>query len=175
MNFLKSNLLLVVLATSVLALTPAERKLVERAKTHLQEAKKEKAASDAEVILADQRATESENHVKETDDKLVTLNGDIKKAHDNEKILAAENDKMRPVYEKCNRWWGIGAIAWGFGRLFRNLLITAVALAVLAGVLWGLSFFFPVIAVGVKLAWGFVRSIGSRIAALLAKLKKREP
>jgi hypothetical protein len=136
-------LALTLAATPAYALTPKERKVVQKALTDLREAKREYADAQAKLALADERAVQAEQnaadawgHATVTYEKALTLSKQIDTAHKNEQTMANAVAKMKPVYDKCMRWFGVGAILFGFGMLFKHTLIAAAVLLVLAAILW---------------------------------------
>lgn len=77
----------------------------------------------------------------------------------------AEANKMRPIVEQVNRWWGIGGVLYGFGRLAQHLLILLAVLVAIAIGLLVASFFIPFLAPVLT----FTMSIWKRILSLFHK------
>src|SRR6267378_3899391 len=125
--------LLFVFATSAFALTPNERKIVQHAQSTLRQAitqyndaQAKVATADQQIAAADQRAAEAAAHAKTTDDAIGVLQKDIKAAHDREVALKAENDKMKPVYDKVRSYWGLGGVVYGIQLFAKHLFWVAL-------------------------------------------------
>jgi DNA-binding protein YbaB len=131
-----------------------------------------KAKDDAhqqELLIdeSNQRAEEAETHAAQTDASVTDLGKQIDTAHANEEKAVKYNLYAKPIVDKVNKYWGIGAIMYGFGRLFKHLIILAlvvIGLAILAVILYFvMSFFFPAI-------MPFVRMVGSVLGSLFNKI-----
>lgn len=86
--------------------------------------------------------------------------------------LSDKNAKMQKVYDQVNKYWGIGGILYGFGQLFKHLLILTAVIIVVALLLFAASValkgFFPWLApVG-----AFFNMIGRGIASLFKPKNK---
>jgi hypothetical protein len=86
----------------------------------------------AELAEADQRAASAEQHARATDGYAKVLESRVDEAYIRELALAKDNVKIKPIYEQCTKWWGLGAVLYGFGQLAKHLLILAAVLIVVA-------------------------------------------
>jgi hypothetical protein len=163
--------LLILLAIACLALTPAERNIVTDAKKHLDAAKAENIQAWDSAQSAWNTAAEADAHAKQTDAEAATVRQQIEVAHKNEQALATSNAKMKPVYEQCTKWWGIGAILYGFGQLAKHLLILLAVLVVLAVAVLVLSFFFPAMGPFIRMVGTFFGAVFNRITSIFKKKK----
>jgi hypothetical protein len=176
------------LASVALALTPAERRVVEDARGKLkeataqfeqvkaklgdagrqiEEANKHAAESDARAAAAETHAASADQHAAETDLAAKKTGEEIETAHKNEQTMANAVAEMKPIYDQVYKYWGIGAIILGFQILAKHLLILAAVLIGIGLALWIASFFFPVIGVGFK-AVRRVTALGiTKFAALI--------
>lgn len=119
----------------LVGLPPKQQNYVEAAKTSLHEGMTEFASAAIKIANADKRASEAELHAAATATKLTALGAQIEAAYKREKALAADNAKMKPVYEECTSWWDLGS-GWYFVRhLLKHLLILAGVAVVLFAVL----------------------------------------
>lgn len=149
------RLLIVLIAASLMAVTPAvaltekERQLARQALSELQEAKAQFADAKAKLASADERAATAEQEAAnarqfadQTQEKAAVLSKQIDVANSNELRLAQENAKMKPIYDRVTRWFGLGAIIFGLGMLLKNVFIAA---AIVAVAFFIASFIFPAV------------------------------
>lgn len=171
-------------AFAALALTPAERKIVQHAQTATQQAQQQAAQLQQQAATADQRAAEAdqarqaaEGNAAQTAANLGVLQGQVKAAYDRAKAVQAENDEMRPVYVQVTKWCGIGALTYGAQHLGKCALFTLLGGIGLIALLYGLSFVFPIIGVGLHVATKVVgtgfRIAGAAIHRLAERLKPK--
>jgi hypothetical protein len=113
--------------------------LIFKAQQQLHEGMSQFEQAQSKVAEADQRAASAEQHARATDGYAKVLEGRVNEAYTRELTLAKDNAKIKPVYEQCTKWWGLGAILYGFGQLAKHLLILAAVLAVM-GVVGTLSY-----------------------------------
>jgi ABC-type multidrug transport system fused ATPase/permease subunit len=152
-----------------LALTPAERKTVQHARTELTTAQKDYTDAKTALAAADQRAQDAELHAQATDQFAGTLQKQVDTEHTEAQRLANLNAKMKPVYDQCTKWLSLGAFVYGFKELIKHLLILAAVGVGLMALVYGLSFAFPVF--GAILA--FIHSILSKVLAVIeSRIKK---
>jgi hypothetical protein len=125
------------LASVALALTPAERRVVEDARGKLkeataqfeqvkaklgdagrqiEEANKHAAESDARAAAAETHAASADQHAAETDLAAKKTGEEIETAHKNEQTMANAVAEMKPIYDQVYKYWGIGAIILGAYR-----------------------------------------------------------
>lgn len=131
---------------------------VNRAESELDSLTQDLIRSDQLAQNADARAQVAETRLVEVDKKNEELFRQVNK-------VAAERDKYKKFWDTGHKYFGFGAIALGLGILFRNILIAILALVVLAGIFFALSFVFP--------ALGPLVSLGLKpIKALIAKFRK---
>ena len=144
---MKRNLyaLLLVFATCTVCfgLTPAERKIVEHARTSLLQAQAEGKKQADMAAWADQEQKTAWDFAATQKTQIDQLQKDIKTSHDNEQTMANAVQKMKKVYDAVTRWWSLGAFVWGVQQLIKHLLILAIFGTVLMLVFWGLTFVFP--------------------------------
>lgn len=164
-------LLVIGLTISSLALTPAERQIAKRIEDNANKIELQNKQLQDYAGWADQEIKRAWDWGGQVDKNLGVLKSEIDTAHENEKRALADNARMQPVYDAVTRWWDLGAFVWGFQQLLKHLLILTIAASLLTGVLWGLSFLFPVIGGGLKTAWNFVTKLFKNI---LARFKKKK-
>jgi hypothetical protein len=156
------------LALTCLALTPAERKLVQATQAELHQAQSEYTKAKDQATLADLRAADAQKTAADTNVKLADAQKQIKEYSDKADAIAAERDKMKPVYDRVNKGWGLGAIWYGIQDLSKHLLWVGLGVLGLVVVLYALSFAFP--AIGAALA--VVTSVFRVIAAFITRIIK---
>lgn len=78
-----------------------------------------------------------------------------------------DNHRSLAVEAEVNKYWGVGAILYGFKRLAKHLLILAVVLVAIVGLLIVASFFVP--------ALGPVLAIATSVWARFLGLFRRKP
>lgn len=154
---------------TIWALTPAERKIVQHARTELTTAQTDYAAAKSALTDADQRAQDAELHAQLTDQYAGILQKRVNVEHRNAQTLADLNAKMKPVYDQCTRWLSLGAFVYGFKKLLEHLLILAAVGIGLMALVYGLSFAFP--AFGLVLA--VIHRVLSRVLAVIEARIKR--
>ena len=133
--------------------------VIADAKLALADATEKLRVSQEYAAWADTELANAWKYETEVGERVTTLSGQIDQAHKHEQDLADWQAKYEPVIKQVNKWFGLGAIIYGFQKLAKNILILGVILAVLAAALYGLSFAFPAIG----LAFGFVRGLFSRV------------
>ncbi len=114
---------------TALALTPNERKMVQKIKAEVEEGQADYDAARAGWARADKKAADAEGHAAETEGKLAKAQGDFDRVN-------KDNKRMQPVYDECTSKWGLGAIWFGIKDLTKHLLIMLAVLVVLAIGLW---------------------------------------
>lgn len=140
----------------LLNLPPKEQHIVVLAQAELHRGMSEFASAAAKIAVADARASDALLHAQVTGTALSALGSQIEAAYKREKILAADNAKMLPVYKECTAYWDLGS-GWYFIRhLIKHLLILAAVAVGLFAILAGLSAF------GVP-GLGFALSFAKRI------------
>jgi hypothetical protein len=156
------KLLIIALALSCVALTPQEKKVALKAKNELAEARKERDQAKGELAQAQQAASDSSISANQAGERANGLQKQVDSEHAQLQTAVNSNAKMKPVYDRVNKYWGIGGIIYGFGQLFKHILILLAVLVGIAILLVVASFFFP--ALGPILS--FVLSIWNRFLAL---------
>lgn len=154
--------MLMVVAPDAHALTNRERQFAQEARAYFVKAKEQAAEQqrviedqDKELAHLDQTALGQQNQI-------VALSDQIDTAHKNEQAAVAWRNKYEPVIEQVNKYWGLGAFAYGAKVLARHLLILVAVLGVAALAVFVLSFFFPVIGVFFKAAWALISRLFKR-------------
>ncbi len=157
-------ILFLAVASQAAALTTNERQLVRTARQEIAAGIAKFGEMDAKLQVAGLQATEAaqraleaeqnaqaaQDSASETGRRIETLSSDIDKAQKRADALATENAKMKPVYDRVHKWFGLGAIFFGLGLLAKNVFI----LVAVGGVaLLVASFFLPVIGVVVGRLW----------------------
>lgn len=160
-KFLSLILVALFLSPSAMALTAQERKIIEAAQAQIEIAMQDYAATKTALTNAQQAAADAEGHAAQTDQAAGVLKKQVDDAYAREKALAADNAKMKPVYDEVRKYWGLGAIMYGIKELVKHLFITIIVVAVLLVGIIVLSFFFPVVGVVFSLVIGVFRRIGS--------------
>lgn len=128
------------------------------------------AAAKIKAAQLQQIADEVDKHVvtleelgKGQEKEIVSLGGQIETAHKNEQVLGDWKKANESVIEQVNKYWGLGAFAYGAKVLARHLLVLSLVLSV-AGVL--LYFFAPAvfaaIMAGFRLVTAFVKRLFTR-------------
>ncbi len=148
--------LLILLAVACLALTPAERKIVEHARAQLGDALKEQQHSKDLAdwaMKSNQEAWDFANATKAAAD--VTAQ-EINVAHKHEQDQAAYIGKMEPVYKAVTRWFSLGAFVWGTQQLLKHLIILALFGTGLMLAFWGLTFLFPFLLPAFRIVTGLL-------------------
>lgn len=179
MNYNKLAYLLLTcyIAFAALALTPAERTVVQQAQIELRAGKADYAQAQSDLAAADKRAADAETHAKQTDTANTALANDIKTYAAKAEAIAQQNVKMKLVYDECTKWMDLGAFVFGFKQLAKHLMWFAIGGVLLVVVLYGLSFAFPVIGLGLSIVvklFAFVfRSVTTAFAVLEAHLKPK--
>ncbi len=116
-------------------------------------------------------------HAKDTDLANKKLAGDIKEYADRADALAKQNVKMKLVYDECTKWFGLGAFVYGFKELAKHVMWFAIGGIGLVAVLYGLSFAFPVIGLGLSIVVRFFtfifHGLNTALRALEAHLKSK--
>lgn len=121
----------------------------------------------AKVVELQRIADEVDQHVvtleelgKGQQTQIVALGGQIDTAHKNEQAMADWKKANEPVITQVNKYWGLGAFAYGAKVLARHLLILGLILGVAGVVLW---FFAPgvikVVATGFSIIAAFLKRI----------------
>ncbi len=131
-------------AYSSTALTPAERKVVQHARTELTTAQKDYSDAKTSLAAADQRAADAEAHAATTDQAAGVLQKQTDAIYKEALTLKAMNAKMQSVYDSCTKWFGAGAIVFGVKDLLKHLMWFALGAGVLVIALYALSFAFPI-------------------------------
>jgi hypothetical protein len=158
--------------TSVFALTPNERKMVQTIKTQVEEGQADYAASQAalsqanhDTAAAAQTAATTASDLAEAQKKFDTVNKD--------------NARMKPVYDQCTKFCGFGAILYGVGRIIHCLMWLVIGVVALIVVIVGLSIAFPafgaamsIVATGLRIPLAALHNVLLRFEAWL---KSRKP
>lgn len=164
---MKEKVLILCLALSCLALTPYERKVIQGVKGKIHAAQIQLDESTQHSQWADQELQNAWTWGETLDKELATVKQDIQISHDNEVKAVAENQKMKPVYDKVHKYWGIGGIIFGFQRLAKHLFIVSIVLVVVGIVL--VVLFPTVILPFFKMIASFFGWVFRRIAGLFKK------
>lgn len=150
----------------VKTLTGRSREVTKSLRADLEAGKIVEAKAKADQLQ--QIAEEVDQHVvtleelgKGQEQEIVRLGGQIETSHKNEQALATWKKDNEDVVKQVNKYWGLGAFAYGFKVLFRHLFIAAIVLVVIGGLLW---FFVPA-------AVPFIRMIGAFFAGLFNKAR----
>jgi hypothetical protein len=151
-------------------LTPKEREIVLHAKGQLEAAQKEQQHSKDLADWAMQSNQEAWDFAAATKAAADKTGIEIDIAHQHEKDQAAYIGKMEPVYKAVTRWWDLGAFVWGVKQLLKHLLILAFVGAALAAVVYGLSFLFPIIGLGLGIARGLIVKV---IRVIVNRFKRK--
>ena len=145
------------------ALTPVETTAVQHAVKYIQDAQRQAVEQKQILDQTTEANAQLERIAVDQQNQINKLGDEIDKAHKNEEALAAYNAKAKPIIDQVNKYWGLGAFAYGLKVLARHLLILVAVLAVIALVVFGLSFAFPALG-------AFIRTAGTVIAAFLRKI-----
>ena len=157
-----SFIALCVITTTGFALTTQERNWAEEARGYFAKAK-EQAAEQQKVLEEQDRENSVLDQLAQGQrQEIVRLSTEIETAHKNELAAVAWRKSNEPVITQVNKYWGLGAFAYGFKVLSRHLFILLGVLAVLAAVLFALSFAFPWIGTAFSTVLEFLRTIISR-------------
>jgi hypothetical protein len=127
-------ILLLLLSSSAFGLTPAERKLVLKAKAEVKAAK-------AAVKAAQVENDEAWDSAEQADSRALTAQHQAEVEHTNLVKAVTLVDEWRPKIEQDKRWFGLGRIVFGLADLAKHLLLLAAAIAILAVVFWILQMF----------------------------------
>jgi TolA-binding protein len=138
------SLFVLMAAFTTLALTPQERVLVDNARRYMQAAK-EKAIHEQKVQEENERrAVMAEDTVRQQSGQIGELGGQIEQAHKNEQALADWKKANEDTISQVNRYWGLGAFAYGAKVLARHLFwvsiiggVAALALLIFAPAVFG--------------------------------------
>lgn len=163
---MKWKWLLIPLSCAALALSPAERTFVDKARAYMAQAKVKVEQQDKVLKEESRRAQQAEQTVSQQSGQIGKLGGEIDTAHKNESAAVEFNKYSKPIIDQVNSYWGLGAFLYGFKVLARHLLILAAVLIVAALIVFGLSFAFPPIG-------AFLRTAGEVIAAFIRKIGDR--
>ena len=136
---------------------------MQHAMEYAQKAKQENIDAWQSNKEAYDRVFEAEQHAAITDQRANTAETELRQYAKTCQAIEAERNKMKPVYDQCTKWFGLGAFVFGFKMLLRNLLVLAVVGAVLAAAIWGLSFASPFFG----LAWAWIKKILSKLLSFL--------
>src|SRR2546430_6801107 len=160
----------VVVACVTLALTPQEKIWIGQARSYAEKAKAQ--ASEQQKVIQDQnKENEMLGQIASGQEKDIgTPSGQIEESHKNEQTLADWKKANEGVIEQVNKYWGLGAFAYGAKVLGRHLFwlsliggVAAIALLIFAPAVFGfLKTFFGA-------ALTVITSIISRIAGLFKK------
>lgn len=164
------RLFLIALACACLALTPAERKIVEHAKAQLEGAQTELKQAQDYAQWADKSQADAWTFAGQTDAAAKKTGQEIETAHKHEQDQAAYIAKIEPVYKAVTRWWGLGAFVWGIEELLKHLLILALFGTGLMLAFWGLTFVFPFLLPAFHLVVAFFHRI---LASIESRITKR--
>ncbi len=180
---MKSKLLVVILgiatliATPCRALTPQERQIIQAAQTQIEQAMQDYAATKAALVNASQAVIDADAHAANTDKAAGVLQSQVDDAYKREKALAADNAKMKPIYDACTRWGDLGAFVWGFKQLMKHVLWVMIGGIGLVIVIYALSFIFPIfgviLAFVVRIFTSIFHMINTALRALEAHLKSK--
>ena len=169
-KFLSLVLVVLFLSPSAMALTAQERKIIQAAQSQIEIAIQDYAATKTALTNAQQQAADADSHAAITDQAAGVLKKQVDDAYAREKALAIENAKMKPVYDECTKWFGLGAFVYGFKELIKHLLILAGVVIVLGVVVLVLVIIFPWL---IPIFVGIIGAINSAIQAILAMFKRK--
>lgn len=155
---------------SASALTAQERKIIQAAQAQIEQAMQNYTATKSALTDAQQQAADADAHAAKTDQAAGVLKKQVDDAYNQEKTLATENAKMKPVYYECTKWWSLGAFVYGAKEVVKHTLILALVGGVLVIGLLVLSFFFPLL---VPILTGIFGAIESAIRSFFAIFKKK--
>lgn len=165
----KIAILIFITAGVALGLTPAERQFAVKARQYLAAAKAKVDHNDQVLAEESRRAQQAEQTVAQQSSQIGTLSGQIETAHKNEQAAVEFNKYSKPIIDQVNSYWGLGAFLYGFKILARHLLILIAVLAVVALIVFGLSFVFPAIIPFIRMVGSFLASIFRSIGNLFRK------
>ncbi len=169
--------MIVTVSVLLLGLTPAERKVVQHAKTELSTAQTDYQAAKDALAAADQRAADAEAHAKDTDKAAKVLRKQTDELYKETTTLKALNEKMKTVYDSCTKWFGAGAIVFGVKDLLKHMLWFALGAGVLVIAVYALSFVFPIFGIGLAVVVKFFtfifHGLNSALRALEAHLRPK--
>jgi hypothetical protein len=177
---MKHYLLLTItlLGIASMGLTPDERKVALKARSELRAGHEQYQAAAQRATEADQRAAQAEAHAQMADDQAAktaqaagVLQTQVDAAAAREGKLVTEVNSLRDLKKQVYSHWGLGGILLGFSILVKHIFITVIVIAVVAVALFALSFFFPIIGVGLKIVWAFIKREFSTLIALLKRIK----
>lgn len=161
----QARTLLTILALACLALTPVEKRAVNKAITKIAEAQAHYADSDKKIIEAWAYASKADARAFETDAKIGPLQEQINVSHKNEEELAKKVGKYEPFWKMGHRWFGIGGILQGFGILATHALILIGFIVIALIAFWGLSLAFPILRPIIAIIAGFFKRIWAGITS----------
>lgn len=169
-NFWKISSLIVA-SLLLCSLTPQEQATLKHARQELRSGAAQYKQAQTKIAAADARAAASEKYALDTYNNALKVQADIDAAHKREQALVAEVNDLRGLRDRVYAHWGLGAFAVGFGILTKHLLILGLVVAILIGVLYGLSFVFPLAGIALKVAFNGIRIAFSAVAGIF----KRKP
>ncbi len=108
-------------------------KIIEDAKAQLKIAEDQQQLSNQYIGWADGELANAWTYETQAGDQIKTLSGQIDTAHANETVAVGAVEKWKPIIDQVNKFWGLGAFAYGAKILARHLLILVVALVVFGG------------------------------------------
>lgn len=146
-------------------------KVISDAKLALREATERLRVSQEYAVWADTELANAWRYEKEVGERVSTLSGQIDAAHKHEKELADWQAKYEPVIKQVNKWFGVGAIIYGVKKLAGNLLILAAVLALATGIIYALSFAFPIFGIAFRWVKGLVFVVLGKVGNIIRRKK----
>lgn len=144
-----------IVTNSAFALTVSENKVAKHARAELKAAQNERDQAKADEAAASTDADNAQWWALDAENRAAEAQKASDEQHRQLVEAVKQNAEMRPIVEQCKKWWGIGAIIYGFKRLAIHLFILIAVLAVLAA---ALAWFFPPVL-------GLFRLVGGRLIA----------
>jgi len=165
------NLLILPIAIVSLALSPAEKSVVSRAKEYIVHAQAKAQEQELVIQETDQENARLDQIAQGQETQIVTLSGQIDQHYKNEEQAVKYNQYAKPIIDKVNSYWGLGAFAYGFKLLAKHLFVLGIVLAIVGVILW---FFAPAALAAVGLAFRAVKGVLSKVVGSVTNIIRRK-